>query len=263
MPESPAPPGDPYSRTEYRRLIGWQKRLRRERPFLLELLARAPERSVIDLGCGTGEHVAFFADEGARAVGLDRSESMITAACEHEALGRGRFVLGDALEAAELLADEPPFGLAICLGNMLPYVQEDADLARFAEQAARVLVPGGLLLIQVLNYAGIEASGKRHLPLNFREGDDGEEIVFLRLMTPLGGGRVLFFPTTLTLHPDDEEPVRLRSTRRIELRAWTTDDLPPALEAAGFTVALHGDMVGGPFEPATSNDLVVVAALAP
>ena len=165
MTEDPHRPDDPYSRVNYRRLIAWEERITREGPFLLSLLDRAPERSVIDLGCGTGEHVAFFAEADARAVGLDRSDSMITAAKDHEVAGKGRFVLGDALEARAALGDESPFGLAICLGNMLPHVMEDTDLARFLTSAHDILRPGGLLLIQILNYEGILATGKRHLPL--------------------------------------------------------------------------------------------------
>ena len=77
MSAAPHRPDDPYSRVNYRRLIAWEKRIAREGPFLRSLLGRAPERSVIDIGCGTGEHVAFFSAAGARAVGLDRSEAML------------------------------------------------------------------------------------------------------------------------------------------------------------------------------------------
>ncbi len=250
---------DPYSRVEYRRLIAWGPRIQREAPFLREVLATAPDRSVIDLGCGTGEHTAFFASEGCRAVGLDQSETMIDAARDHESQGQGRFVLGGAQDAAALLADEPAFGMAICLGNMLPHVKEDEHLAALLTAARSVLLPGAKLLIQLLNYAGIRERGDRHLPVNFREGDDGSEIVFLRVMTAQPDGRMLFFPTTLELDPESEEPITVRSTRRVELRAWTADELAPRMRAAGLEPVFHGDMFGGPFDPATSNDLVVLA----
>jgi len=255
----PHRPDDPYSRVNYRRLIAWETRIARETPFLRSLLERAPDHSVVDLGCGTGEHVAFFVGEGARAVGVDLSESMIAAARDHERAGRGRFVLGDALSARAALGDERPFGLAICLGNMLPHV-EDADLARFLASARDVLVPGGILLLQVLNYEGFKATGRRVLPVNVRPGDDGKEIVFVRVMSPGEGGRVRFFPTTLELDPDAEQPLSVKTSRKVELRAWTRADLGPALEAAGFTADYRGDMMGGPFELESSSDLVVVAA---
>jgi SAM-dependent methyltransferase len=260
--DDPLRPDDPYSRVNYRRLIAWETRIAREAPFLLSLRDRAPERSVIDVGCGTGEHVAFFAAADVRAVGLDRSEAMIVAAKDHEKAGNGRFVLGDAMAARAALGDTPSFGLAICLGNMLPHLAKDTDLAHFLASLHDVLLPDGLLLIQILNYEGIFATGKRCLPVNLRPGDDGKEIVFLRLMSPAADGRVLFFPATLELDPDAEEPLTVTMTRRVELRAWTRADLAPALTAAGFDVVFHGDMAGGEFVLEDSADLVVVATRA-
>ncbi|MDJ0521972.1 MAG: class I SAM-dependent methyltransferase [Planctomycetota bacterium] len=257
-PQGPSPADDPYSRAAYRRMIAWERRIEREGPLLMRLLDEGPDRSVLDLGCGTGEHVAFLARAGARAVGLDRSESMIEAARDHESRGEGRFVLGDALAADDVLADEAPFGLALCLGNMLPHVLEDDELARFVTAVRDRLAPGGRLLLQILNYERIVSGDVRALPVNVRAGEDDEEIVFVRLMRPLEGGRILFFPTTLTLDADSEEPVAVRTTRRVELRAWTAGDLTACFEDHGFEVQLHGDMQGGPYEADASHDLVVI-----
>ena len=254
-----AGPIDPYSRTEYRRLIAWEKRIAREAPFLERQLAGAPDRSVLDIGCGTGEHTAFFARAGARAVGLDRSESMLEAARDHEARGEGRFLEGDVLDAHELLAGEAPFGLAICLGNMLPHVLEDVELAAFVAAVHDHLAPGGTFLLQILNYERILSHGVRALPVNVRPGEGNEEIVFLRLLKPGPDGSLLFFPTTLVLDPEADHPVRVEGTKRVPLRPWTRRDLVPAFDAAGFDVRWHGDMEGGAFEPTHSSDLVVVA----
>lgn len=263
MSEDTQPSEDEYSRVHYRRLIAWEKRIAREGPFLLSLLDSVPQRSVVDLGCGTGEHVAFLSEAGARAVGLDRSETMIKAAKDHEVAGKGRFVLGDATEARAALGEDPPFGFALCLGNVLPpHVTQDADLARFLASAHDLLLPGGQLLIQILNYEGILSMGKRSLPVNVRPGDAGKEIVFLRLMSPAGSGRVLFFPTTLELDLDAEEPLTVTMSRRDEVRAWTRTELTPALAAAGFEAVFYGDMAGGEFIREDSADLVVVATRA-
>jgi glycine/sarcosine N-methyltransferase len=255
----PAPTDDPYSRTDYRRLIAWTPRIEREGPWLLELLDAVPDRSVLDIGPGTGEHTAFFARQGARAVGVDTSASMIDKAREHEARGDGRFVHGDARRLADLLVDEPPFGLAICLGNMLPHLTEVRDLDELFAGVQRLLLRGGKLLIQALNYERILAQGVRNLPLNFREGDGDSEIVFLRLMSPAAAGRILFFPTTLLLDPSSDEPVSVTATKRVELRAWRSQDLVSQLERFGFDVLLFGDMEAGSFDPTTSTDLVVLA----
>ncbi|MDA1194947.1 MAG: class I SAM-dependent methyltransferase [Planctomycetota bacterium] len=255
--EGPGRPDDPYSRAAYRKLIAWDRRIAREEPFLRRCLGAGT--SVLDLGCGTGEHVAWFARSGWRAVGLDRSETMIEAAREHEARGEGRFVLGDALSPQAALPEEPPFDLALCLGNMLPHVLDDAELASFVRGAAAVLAPGGRLLVQILNYAKLLSDDVTALPVNVRRGDGEERIVFLRLMARAPHGRVLFFPTTLTLDVDAEEPLHVHTTRRVELRAWSAEQLTHVFESAAFHVEQFGDMEGGAYDPAASHDLVVLA----
>ncbi len=252
---------DPYSRTDYRRLIGWQARIERERPLLESLLTDAADRSVLDVGCGTGEHTAFFGSLGARAVGVDRSESMLAKARDHAREQHVRFLHGDACDLGATLAGEQPFALAICLGNMLPGVLEVEALQRFLGGVRNALRDDGALLVQLLNYERILDQGVRHLPLNFREGDTPEEeIVFLRLIKPISAERVLFCPTTMVLDSSSEEaPVRVESTQRIELRPWTRPDLTQQFEQAGFRLTCYGDMQRNKYDPTNSTDLVIVA----
>ena len=253
------PSDDPYSRVAYRRLVAWERRIRREGPFLTALLESAPDSSVLDLGCGTGEHVAFFAERGIRAVGVDRSAKMIEKAGEHERGGRGRFVAGDLRDIADLPEDEPPFGLAICIGNVIPHLQETTDLDRFLGGLRGRLLPGGVFLLQILNYERIREQGIRHLPVNVRPGDGDKEIVFLRLLKPLDEHRYLFFPTTLELDPEGESPVLAHHSQRVVLRSWTVDELSDALGRAGFTCDLYGGVADVPFDRHESADVVIVA----
>ncbi len=255
-PPNAPKPDDPYSRVDYRRLIAWPERIRREAPFLLRLLEGAPERSVVDLGCGTGEHCRFLAAEGFRVAGLDSSESMLAKAREEPLPSNLRFAAGDIREAASKLGEA--FGAAICLGNTLVHLTEKDDLGQALAAVAAVLQPGGLFLFQILNYERIFSQKLRYLPINFRPGDDGET-VFLRLMEPLEGGRVRFCPSTLVYDPGGEPPLRVVQSRIVNLRGWRLEELRPHLGEAGLQVAaVQGDMEGGPFDPARSQDLVVV-----
>lgn len=255
---------DPYRRFSYRRLIAWPERIARERPFLEREVERAPRPSLVDLGCGTGEHAALFASLGVETTGVDRSEEMLAKAREHE--GRHppygpRFVLGDFAELEGLF--EESFGAAICLGNVLPHIG-DNELDRCLEAWAARLMPGGRLILQLLNYERIFERDVRHLPVNFRDDpESGGEIVFLRLMRRLDDAHVLFCPTTLRLSPESENPVEVHATRRVVLRAWRRPELEKRLAAAGFRVeAVYGDMTGGDYRRLESSDLVVVAVRA-
>lgn len=252
---------DPYSRLDYRRMVAWPKRQRREWPLLAEVLAAAPARRVLDLGCGTGEHTRLLADHGYEVVGIDRSEAMISKAREAGEPSGVRFVVGDLRRVGDL-AVLGSFGAAVCLGNTLPHLSAPEDLDPFAEGLARVLLPGAPLLLQVLNYDRIFERGERHLPLNFRAAPEGEEgeLVFLRLMTPRPDGTVIFNPSTLRYRPDAEPPLEVDHARRVVLRGWRRGEIEQSLDGAGFgRFTAWGSFDKASFEPTESRDLLLCA----
>ncbi len=254
-------PKDPYSRLQYRRLIAWPGRIRREWPLLEDVLGSGPVRRVLDLGCGTGEHTRFLAEQGFEAVGVDRSEKLVEEA-RREAPESVRFVAADlgtldAIEDPALL--EASFGGAICLGNTLPHLTESRAVERMFAGLRRLLLPGAPLLLQILSYERIFARGERHLPLNFRDDEDGE-IVFLRLMELGDDGSVVFCPTSLRFRPDRESPVEVVSSRRVPLRGWRLGELEEMLDAAGFRQReALGSFEREPYVAEESRDLVLVA----
>lgn len=258
-PSSPPPdPLDPYARVSYRRLIAWPERIRREAPFLDGVAGRGPERSVLDLGCGTGEHARFFAERGYRTLGVDASEAQIEAATDSPLPPHLRFVVGDLARLDQAVREER-FGTALCLGNTLVHLLEPDALARCCRGVHDALLPGGAWVTQILNYERLRARNERTLPVNVREAS-GEDVVFLRCMRYLSDGRVQFVPASLRLRFDADPPLEIQSARVVELRGWMRRELEPALRDAGFdAVAWHGDMQGGPFAADRSADLVFVA----
>jgi SAM-dependent methyltransferase len=249
-------PDDPYSRVDYRRLIAWPERIEREWPFLAAILP--PSGRVLDLGCGTGEHSRFLASKGFDVTAIDSSPAMLAKATEAPLPSNLRFVAGDIAEVESLVAGS--FDGAICLGNTLPHLPDDDTLQRFTTGLRARLRAGAPLLLQVLNYERILGKGIRFLPLNFRGEDEaGGEVVFLRLMTPLGDGRLVFTPTTLRYRPQGDPPLEVVASRNVRLRAWTHPQLQRALNEAGFeNVASFGTVGDVPYVPMESSDAVLV-----
>lgn len=249
---------DSYSRLDYRRLIAWPARIEREWPLLDRVLSAGPSRRVLDLGCGTGEHARFLVDRGFEIVGVDASESMLEQALDLPVPAGLTFIGGSITELQELT--EGAFGGAICLGNTLPHLRTEGELVAFAEGLRRVLLPGSSLLLQLINYERVLATGQRHLPLNFRAGD-GEETIFLRLMTPGEDGTVLFFPTSLCLRPDRDPPVEIVSSRQVELHGWTHPEVVEAFSQVGFRrFDAYGAFDASPYRPLDSPDLILAAS---
>jgi SAM-dependent methyltransferase len=256
---------DVFSRTEYRRVIAWPERIRREAPFLAEVFADAPERSLLDVGCGTGEHARHFAEEGWRVVGIDISERMIEDAQDHagetEAGGSVRFELCAAAAAGSL--PDAPLGGALCIGNGFAFIEGTEALHRALAGVSSALRPGAPFLVQLLNYERIMDGGVRSLGVNVRplpeEEGDGD-IVWLRLFRPRDDGTLGFYPITLTLKPGEDPPVQMRATREGSHYPWRRADLEKAFRENGFTdLKVLGGMGNVPYEPRESHDLVVIA----
>jgi SAM-dependent methyltransferase len=247
---------DAYGRIAYSGLIAWPERLQREAPLLQRVLAGAPSRQVLDLGCGSGEHTRFLGSLGFEATGVDASRDQLGAA--RAADPQGRYLEAGLTGLAGAVPEGQ--GAAICLGNTLPHLCEEAELQAFFSGLVRCLLPGAPFLLQLLNYDRILDRGERTFPVVLRPGEaEDETTVFLRLMTHHGGGRLTFTPATLRYRPGAGTPLELKAAHDVALRGWRRAEVEAQLGAAGFRVReTFGTMTGEPWQP-TSSDLVVVA----
>ena len=119
---------------------------------VLEALGPKPIRTLLDLGTGTGKMLQLLAPHAARAVGLDASHAMLAVARSN-------------LEKAELTRVElrqgdiyaPPFGRGsfdvVVIHQVLHYLD---DPARALREAARLLAPGGRILVVDFAPHGLE-----------------------------------------------------------------------------------------------------------
>jgi ubiquinone/menaquinone biosynthesis C-methylase UbiE len=96
--------------------------------------------SVLDIGCGTGEHALLFASEGHEVWGIDSAPRAIEKAKE-KAAERGLEVHFLVMNALELSTLDRTFDTATDSG--LFHTLSDADRPVFVENLAAVLRPGG------------------------------------------------------------------------------------------------------------------------
>jgi len=205
-------------------------------------VALTGKKRLLDLGCGTGNKTKWLAAPGREILGLDLDENMIgQARLKHAGPGL-QYRVGDLTAFGWEFPAESFDGL-VCLGNTLVHLTEAGALERFFEDAARVLTPGGLLIIQILNYDHILDSGLTELPLI-----DTGRVIFRRRYRP--SGRLLRFQTRLEIQGDAafDNDVPLWPLRQAEL----TTLLAHAFEDLSFYGGYDG-------RPLASSGLVLLS----
>lgn len=116
----------------------------------------APDREVLDVGCGLGQGTAVLAGAGAkRAVGVDVSQGAILDAQERFG-GVGEFVTG---ELHELPFGDDSFDVVVCFETLVCA----SDPERALDELRRILGSEGLLLLSVPNAAVYPPGNPAHL----------------------------------------------------------------------------------------------------
>ncbi len=112
-----------------------------EAEALARLLPELHDRVVLDLGCGKGRVARLALERGAReTVGVDLSEAMLKAAAASLPASSVRWVQADG---RTLPFEAASFDIVIC-ALMMGHID---DLEAALSEMARVLRPGGLLLL--------------------------------------------------------------------------------------------------------------------
>lgn len=172
-----------------------------EAAFVTDVLSLGPSTTVLDVGCGTGRHLAALRHEGVPVVGVDIAEGFVRVVPGPAAVGDAR-----RLPVRDRSVDAV---LGLCEGGIgLVGAGDDGD-ASVLREVARVLRPGGVAAMTV--FAAHFAV--RHL-------EAGETF------DPATGG--LLETTELQTSAGERRPFRLAST------AYTPRELSLLFAAAGL-----------------------------
>ena len=145
----------------------------RPQKVFVELVRRGEiTGSVLDIGCGTGEHALYFAGEGYEVWGIDSAPLSIQKASE-KAARRGLQVHFLVLNALDLSRLNRKFDTATDSG--LFHTLSDEDRPVFLDNLAAILSPAGKYFM--LCFSELEPAGygprritKREIQDSFRDG---------------------------------------------------------------------------------------------
>lgn len=243
--------------------VDWPGRLSRELPGLRRRLDAVGAERVLDVGCGTGQHVAALREAGYDAHGADASGEMLDRAAERVGDGEAGFWLwrlGEGPPAA--LVDAAPFDAITCMGNVWPQVTAEPEVGRAAEAVRSLLRPGGVLLAGLKAVAVRRDRGERFMPL-LKRTHEGRAIFFVRFIDfdvppGPGGEDVCDFHMTI-VRGSAAEPASAELHEARRLRVWSPGGLRRAFTDAGFDpVAVSGKLADPSADP-TGEDVFVIA----
>lgn len=118
-------------------------------PAILNLLGNLHGKSLIDIGCGPGNYSVEFTKKGANVLGIDLSQKMLDKARNNAKMADVKLTLQKA-DAHLIPCQDNSFDIAVII---LAILNE-----KIIKEAARVLKPGGLLLISD-THPTLEAKG--------------------------------------------------------------------------------------------------------
>lgn len=235
---------------EYDALTSRRERERAADLFVAELLARYAPTSVLEVACGTGLYAVALASRGLSVVGTDLSTAMLDVA-RRRADDAGVSVEWSCLpmqDAATGLCGS--FNAVLCMGNSLPHLLTDGCLSQALDGFYQRLSPGGVAVVQLLNFARLRRRNERVIGVD-RHGSR-EYVRFY----DFGQDRVQFNVLRLEWEGDTCRH-ELSST---ELRMYGAEVLSEALIAAGFQrVREYGGVSFPPYDADQSETLMLVA----
>jgi SAM-dependent methyltransferase len=206
------------------------------------LLALRPPLRILDLPCGQGRHAIELGRRGYHVTAVDLSPYMLKVAEERAraAAVRVRWLAGDMRQP--IVGER--FHVVINLFTSLGYFEDEADDRKVVGAAAAMLLPGGRLVLEVINGERVVA--------RFQEREwftVGQAAVVERRTLDASARRMVVERTVTT--PNNTE------VNHHAIRLYGGGELAAMMRQAGFgRVDLYGDWNG---DPLTSESLRVLA----
>ena len=112
--------------------------------FIINSAKPSSRSKILDIGCGTGHHVASIGSKGLDVIGIDISPSMINKAKEN--FPDYKFEVGDAKNGTLFQPDS--FTHILCMYFTIYYFQ---DKTQFFNNCFKWLMPGGYLIVHLVD----------------------------------------------------------------------------------------------------------------
>jgi SAM-dependent methyltransferase len=147
--------------------------------FLADFFRRYHCRSVIDIGCGTGNHALRLSKLGYQVTGVDVSPTMLKIAKTKDKESKIRFMQGDMKKLEKVIPKGQKFDAAICLGQVFYHLMKGKDVQAFFSGLHKILKQNGLFVFSARNAKKINEEYLNKLCLDHVVNEEKLQLVVL------------------------------------------------------------------------------------
>jgi ubiquinone/menaquinone biosynthesis C-methylase UbiE len=147
--------------------------------FLNELFKQHRCKSIIDVGCGTGNHALRLNKLGYEVTGVDISPTMLKIARSKDRKRKIRFIQGDMKELKTLVLKARRFDAAILLGQVSSHLYIDKEVQVFFKGMRKVLKKNGIFVLSARNAKKINEEYLNKLMLDHIINEEKLQVVML------------------------------------------------------------------------------------
>lgn len=191
--------------------------------FIKKSIHKTDSKQILEVGCGTGNLTFGLASHFEQVKGVDLDEEMLERAKQKNRFENVSFQKLNMLKLDEKFASNSVDAL-VCFGNTMVHLSNLQEVESFVLQSKKVIKPGGVLAIQIINYDRILDQTINHLPTI-----DNDVIEFIRSYEYLKDEHKIDFQTVLTLKRKNERiensqlllPIRQLELEKILMKYFT------------------------------------------
>jgi len=185
-----------------------------------------PNPSILDVGCGTGNHAALLAETGPSVTAIDLSPDMIRIAKSKNT--RVKFMSGDIAEM-----EATGFHFSYSLFNVVNCLDSIPTLIAFLKAISARLIDGGGFLVEAWNPIAIIAAPPEIVERTYEYDDE----TIVRKVVPASEllNQRLDLQYYIDVYSRDSRPIKIRSFSVVHrLVLFTPLEIEYALKEAGF-----------------------------
>ncbi len=230
-----------------------------QKAFVESFGLHGPDKTFMDVGCGTGSLTLYMAESFGIVVGIDPDKDMLEMANlkalkfkmdrhdQRENLGNWVFIPKGMGELKSEFAQES-FDAIACFGNTLVHLSDIESVNSFVSDAFSILKSGAKLMIQIINYDRIIDQKQTGLPTI-----ENEKVKFERFYHYKPNPEKIFFQTILK----DKSNGRIIENE-IPLLALRPEQVRESLKKAGFSILEEfGNFKKEPFQEDSTPFIIV------